>query len=150
MVLEPLPNGMDVAAHAQRTRHRVLLVCALRNAHAYLVPVLGYLPVGVADPHFFISDTNFFPFRILDPNFYIPDPRQRIKVFYGFKALGNMIRVVHPGSELFIPDPSCSSRIPDPDPEFLPIPDPGSRGQKGSGSRTRIRNAVPDEIDSTY
>ncbi len=29
--------------------------------------------------------------------------------------------------------------IPDPDPDFLPIPDPGSRGQKGYGSRLRIR-----------
>jgi hypothetical protein len=27
--------------------------------------------------------------------------------------------------------------IPDPDPDFLPIPDPGSRGQKGAGSRIR-------------
>jgi hypothetical protein len=35
-----------------------------------------------------------------------------------------MIRVVHPGS-----------RIPDPDANFLPIPDPGSRDQKGTGSR---------------
>jgi hypothetical protein len=30
--------------------------------------------------------------------------------------------------------------IPDPDLDFLPIPDPGSRGQKGTGSRIRIRN----------
>ncbi len=30
--------------------------------------------------------------------------------------------------------PGCSSRIPDPDADFLPIPDPGSRGQKGIGS----------------
>ncbi len=45
-----------------------------------------------------------------------------------FSALGNMIRV--------------SSRIciPDPDPDFLPIPDTGSRGQKGTGSQIRIRN----------
>ncbi len=34
-------------------------------------------------------------------------------------------------SELFIPDP---------DTDFLPIPDPGSRGQKGTGSWIRIRN----------
>ncbi len=27
--------------------------------------------------------------------------------------------------------------IPDPDSDFLPIPDPGSRGQKGTGSRIR-------------
>jgi hypothetical protein len=32
-----------------------------------------------------------------------------------------MILVVHPDL--------------DPDPDFLPIPDPGSRGQKGTGSR---------------
>ncbi len=37
-------------------------------------------------------------------------------------------------------DPGCSSRIPGPDADFLPIPDPGSRGQKGTGSRIRIRN----------
>jgi hypothetical protein len=37
-------------------------------------------------------------------------------------------------------DPGCSSRIPDPDADFPPIPDPGSRGQKGTGSR--IRNTV--------
>jgi hypothetical protein len=29
--------------------------------------------------------------------------------------------------------------IPDPDPNFLPILDPGSWGQKGTGSRIRIR-----------
>jgi hypothetical protein len=42
---------------------------------------------------------------------------------------------------MFIPDPTFfPSRIPDPDADFLPIPDPGSRGQKGTGSRIRIRN----------
>ncbi len=30
--------------------------------------------------------------------------------------------------------------IPDPDPEFLPILDPGSSGQKGTGFRILIRN----------
>jgi hypothetical protein len=29
-------------------------------------------------------------------------------------------------------------QIRNPDPDFLPIPDPGSRGQKGTGSRMRI------------
>jgi hypothetical protein len=33
-------------------------------------------------------------------------------------------------------DPCCSS--PEPDPDFLPIPDPGDK--KGTGSRIRIRN----------
>jgi hypothetical protein len=37
--------------------------------------------------------------------------------------------------------------IPDPDPDFLPIPDPGSRGQKSTGFRIRIRNiAYQDPI----
>ncbi len=30
--------------------------------------------------------------------------------------------------------------------EFLPIPDPGSRGQKATGSRIRIRNTDCDII----
>jgi hypothetical protein len=40
-------------------------------------------------------------------------------------------------------DPGCSSRIPN---LFfiLPISEPGSRGQKDTGSRIRIRNTVPD------
>jgi hypothetical protein len=37
--------------------------------------------------------------------------------------------------------------IPDPDLDFLPIPDPGSRGQKGTGSRIRIRNTALQFID---
>ncbi len=61
------------------------------------------------------------------------------------------------GYGIFIPDPNFSipgsrvqgKQIPDPDPYqswimisdpdiyFLPIPDPGSKGQKGTGSRIR-------------
>jgi hypothetical protein len=39
-------------------------------------------------------------------------------------------------------DPGCSSRIriPDPSLDYLPTPDPGSRGQKGT--RSRIRNTI--------
>jgi hypothetical protein len=51
-----------------------------------------------------------------DPNFSIPDPGFRVK------------------------------RIPDPDLDFLPIPYPGFRGQKGTGSRIRIRNTVNKDI----
>jgi hypothetical protein len=41
-----------------------------------------------------------------------------------------------------VADPGRLSRIPDPD--FYPsrISDPGSRGQKGTGSQIRIRNTV--------
>jgi hypothetical protein len=41
-------------------------------------------------------------------------------------------------------DPGCSSRIPDPDADFLPsrtrIPDPGVKKAPNPGSRIRIRN----------
>jgi hypothetical protein len=50
-----------------------------------------------------------------------------------------MIRVVHPGS-----------RFQDPDADFLPIPDPGSRGQKGTGSRIRIRNTAENTKSSLW
>jgi hypothetical protein len=36
--------------------------------------------------------------------------------------------------------------IPDPDPDFLPIPDPGSRGQKGTGSATARNNLQASNI----
>jgi hypothetical protein len=42
-----------------------------------------------------------------------------------------MIRVVHSGYP-----------IPDPDPDFLSIPDPGPRAQNGTGSWIRIRNTA--------
>jgi hypothetical protein len=40
--------------------------------------------------------------------------------------------------------------VPDSDPDFLPIPYPGSRGQKGTGSRVRIRNTgkKDEKVDS--
>jgi hypothetical protein len=65
-------------------------------------------------------------------------------------------RDVYPGSELFpsririnefkyfspfkLSEISSGLFIPDPDPDYLPIPDSGSRGEKGTGSRIRIRN----------
>jgi hypothetical protein len=36
----------------------------------------------------------------------------------------------------------------DPDLDFLPIPDHGSRGQKGTGSRIRIRNTDTNTLFS--
>jgi hypothetical protein len=79
------------------------------------------------------SRIRIFPFRILDPGSgvkKIPDPGygstfKNLSIFNPkncFYALGNMIRDV-----LWILI-------------FLPIPDPGSRDQKGTGSGIRIRN----------
>ncbi len=86
----------------------------------------------------FIPDpvSDFFPSRIPDPNCLHPGSRIRIKEFKYFNPKKNKKKFL--SSRKY--DPGCSSRIPDPDAEFLPIPDPGSRGQKGTGSRIRIRN----------
>jgi hypothetical protein len=100
--------------------------------------------VSVADPGYL----SWIP----DPTFSIPDPGSRIQT----------VSIQNPGSRICIKgfkyfnhkknqkwflssrkyDPDCSSRIPDPDADFLPIPDPGSKGQKGTGSRIRIRNTA--------
>ncbi len=72
--------------------------------------------------------SDFFPSRIRTVS--IPDPWSSSKEFRyfnppkkqkknGFEAQKNMIRVVHPGSGCWL----------------SPIPDPGSRGQKGTQSR---------------
>ncbi len=59
---------------------------------------------------------------IADPTFSIPDPnfpsRIRIKEFKHFNPKKWFLSSRKYG-------PGCSSRIPDPDPYFLPIPDPG-------------------------
>ncbi len=64
--------------------------------------------------------SDFFPSRIPDPNCSHPGSRIRIKEFKYFKPKKWFL-----SSRKY--DPGCSSRIPDPDPDFLPIPDPGSR-----------------------
>jgi hypothetical protein len=70
----------------------------------------------------FIPDpgSDFFPSRILDLGSQIRIKTQK----NGFKALGNMIRVVHPGSGSLL---------------FTHL---GSRSQKGTGSWIRIRNTA--------
>ncbi len=86
---------------------------------------------------------------------FIPDAGSRIRLF----------TIPDPGSELSpsrIPDPrkkpkkwflssrkydpGFSSRIPDPDANFLHIPDPGSRGQKAPDPESRIRIRNTGEI----
>ncbi len=64
------------------------------------------------------SGSEFFPSRIRIKEFKYFNPK---KLFLSSRKS----------------DPGCSSRIQilDPDPDFLPIPDPGSRGQKGTESQ---------------
>ncbi len=69
---------------------------------------------------------------IPDPgsDFFHPGSRIRIKEFKYLAQKKWFLR-----SRKY--DQGCSSRIPEPDADFLPNPDPGSRGQKGPGSRIR-------------
>jgi hypothetical protein len=79
-------------------------------------------------------ESNLSPFRILDPgsaskNLSILTPKKTKKWFLSSRKY----------------DPSCSSRIPDPHADFLPIPDPRCRGQKGTGSRIPANHPPPPE-----
>ncbi len=66
------------------------------------------------------------------PNFFHPGYRIRIKKLKYCNPKKFFTELSEIWSGLFIPDP---------DPDFFPIPDPGSSGQKGTGSLIRIRNA---------
>jgi hypothetical protein len=78
---------------------------------------------------------------IPDPNFYIPDHGSGVKKIpdlgseSALKNLSILTQKLFLGSRKY--DTGCSSH---PDPDFLTIPDPGSRGQKGTGSRIKNRN----------
>ncbi len=76
--------------------------------------------ISVADPGG-LSRIRLFPSRIPDPNFFHPGARILIKEFKYFNP-----------TKWFL-----NFRKYDPDPDFLPIPDPRCRGQKGTGSRIR-------------
>ncbi len=75
----------------------------------------------------FIPDTGseFFPCQIPDPNFFHPGSASKNSCMLTQKMVSKLSEI---WSVLFIPNP---------DHDFLPIPDPGSRGRKGTGSRIR-------------
>ncbi len=89
-----------------------------------LIPTKGQKTVVLYVPVLRIRDAyKFFPSWIPDPG--SQSASKRCKYFNPkncFYALGNMIRVVHPWSGF--------------------VTHPGSRAQKGSGSRIRIRNTA--------
>jgi hypothetical protein len=87
----------------------------------------------------FIPDpgSDFFPSRILDRTDSIPDPGS------ASKNLSILTR-----KQWFLSsrkyDPGCSSRISDPDADFLPIPDPEVKKapDPGSGSATLLESVL--------
>jgi hypothetical protein len=90
----------------------------------------------------FITDpgSDFFPSRIPDPNCLYPGSRILIKEFKYFNP--KKAKKWFLSSKKY--DPGCSSRIPDPDADFLPsrIPDPGVKKAPNPRSRIRIRNTA--------
>jgi hypothetical protein len=87
----------------------------------------------------FIPDpgSDIFPSRIPDPNCLHPGSRILIKEFKYFNPQKSKQKWFLSSKKY---DPGCSSRIPDPDADFLPsrIPDPGVKKvpNPGSGSAT--------------
>jgi hypothetical protein len=84
---------------------------------------------SVADPGCLLNPgSDFFPSRIPDPNCLHPGSRIRIKELKYFNPQKNLSsRKYYPG---------CSSRIPDPDSDFLSIPDLGVKKAPDPGSAT--------------
>jgi hypothetical protein len=89
----------------------------------------------------FIPDpgSEFFPSRIPDPNCLHPGSRILIKEFKYFNPKKGKKKWFLSSKKY---DPGCSSRIPDPDADFLPSRIPGSKRHPipdpGSGSATLI------------
>jgi hypothetical protein len=73
---------------------------------------------------------------IPDPNVFNPGSRAKKFSDPGSASAAKNLRVLTESSRKS--DPGWF--IPDPDLDFLPLPIPGSRGQKGTLSRIRVRN----------
>jgi hypothetical protein len=79
---------------------------------------------------------------IPDPNFFHPGSRIRLKELKYFNPKKWFRR-----TQNYDPGFSSRIRIPDPDPDFLPISDPEIKKAPDPGSRIRIRNLPLDISD---
>ncbi len=84
-------------------------------------------------PFYIVLSFSSAVFRIPDPTFFHPGSASKNLSILTKKKWFLSSRKY---------DPGYSSRILDPVADFLPILDPRSRGQKGTGSRIRIRNTA--------
>ncbi len=87
--------------------------------------------------------SDFFPSRIPDPNCLHPGSRIRIKEFKYFNPKKKQKKWFLSSNKY---DPGCSSRIPDPDADFLPIPDPGVKKAPDPGSGSATLHTWPKKL----
>ncbi len=86
-----------------------------------------FLPANFQNCFFYVNTSKY---RKGGGNGSIPDPGSgSASKNSGIFTTKTVSKLLEKWSEMFIPDP-----------DFFPIPDPGSRGQKGTGSRIRIRD----------
>ncbi len=90
--------------------------------------------------------------RIPDPTFFHPGSRTNFTIPDPGSASKNLSILTQKNHKWFLSsmkyDPGCSSRIPDPDPYFLPIPDPGSQIQ--GSKRHRILDPRSGSVPLNY
>jgi hypothetical protein len=118
----------------------LIVMIAMKMEYVIKVISINNKLTSVADPGC-LSRIPDLTFSIPDPNLFHLGSRIHIKEF----------KYVNPKSCFLSSrkyDPGCSSWIRIRILIFLPIPDSGSSGQKGTGSRIRIRNTEINNFQS--
>jgi hypothetical protein len=96
------------------------------------------------EPKFFKVGTSINPVFFRGSGMFIPDPRSEFfsipariqdQKYSGSGSASKNLCIFNPKncSRKYVPGCSSRIRIPDPVLDFFPIPNPGSRGQKGTG-----------------
>jgi hypothetical protein len=165
-----LLNGCSVTSltFTYGRRHNVVFACAKRKIFGTFAQTKNYkkyIVFSVADPGCLsrIPDPDFYPSRIPDPGSKNSNKKEgckkkfchtflcshkclKIENYFSFEVLKKKFGPIFKEIWNFLPKKlSLSSQkygfgIRDPGSGKKLFPDPGSRGQKGTGSRIRIRN----------
>jgi hypothetical protein len=113
-------------------RGEEVVLTLLHRVHGDRLPVCNYhclyTVLRIRDVY---PGSVFFPSRTPDPNFINPETRIRIKEFKYLNPKKWFL-----STQEYDPGCSCRIRIPDPEPDFLPIPDPVVRKASDPGSAT--------------
>jgi hypothetical protein len=130
-----------------KTADQIYFPCSVNRTYFRGKLTLSYRMLTLIQPVWRIRDVYPGP-RIPDPTFFHPDSRVRTVSIPDPGSSSKNLSILTPkkAKKWFLSskkyDPGCSSRIPDPDADFLPsrIPDPGVKKAPSPGSRIRIRN----------